>query len=129
MCNNTKGSYNCSCKPGYSVDGRICRGIEANISSFLNGVIYVIYIGRVSNESTSNLINKFYFQILMSAHEKNTTAVAMQCVTIPRDRTTAHANLGILEMAGHAQVEFCTECFSTNVRRPIPLFVKSRMFS
>ena len=26
VCNNTKGSYNCSCKPGYSGDGQICQG-------------------------------------------------------------------------------------------------------
>ncbi|CAH3140654.1 unnamed protein product [Pocillopora meandrina] len=25
-CNNTKGSYNCTCKPGYSGDGRTCNG-------------------------------------------------------------------------------------------------------
>ena len=26
VCINTKGSYNCSCKPGYSGDGRTCKG-------------------------------------------------------------------------------------------------------
>ena len=26
VCNNTKGSYNCTCKPGYSGDGRTCEG-------------------------------------------------------------------------------------------------------
>ena len=26
FCNNTKGSYNCSCKPGYTGDGRTCTG-------------------------------------------------------------------------------------------------------
>ncbi|XP_073250972.1 uncharacterized protein [Porites lutea] len=26
ICNNTKGSYNCSCKPGYSGNGRECSG-------------------------------------------------------------------------------------------------------
>ena len=25
-CINTKGSYNCSCKPGYQGDGRKCEG-------------------------------------------------------------------------------------------------------
>ena len=25
VCNNTKGSYNCTCKPGYSGDGRTCE--------------------------------------------------------------------------------------------------------
>ena len=26
MCINTEGSYNCSCKPGYSGDGQVCTG-------------------------------------------------------------------------------------------------------
>ena len=31
VCNNTKGSYNCTCKQGYYGDGNICR--LGNISS------------------------------------------------------------------------------------------------
>ena len=27
VCNNTKGSYNCTCKPGYEGDGNNCTGI------------------------------------------------------------------------------------------------------
>ena len=26
VCNNTKGSYNCTCRAGYSGDGKICKG-------------------------------------------------------------------------------------------------------
>ena len=26
VCNNTKGSYNCACKPGYEGDGNNCTG-------------------------------------------------------------------------------------------------------
>ena len=26
VCNNTEGSYNCSCKEGYTGDGRNCTG-------------------------------------------------------------------------------------------------------
>ena len=26
MCNNTKGSYRCKCKPGFTEDGRTCKG-------------------------------------------------------------------------------------------------------
>ena len=26
VCNNTKGSYNCTCKPGYEGDGNDCTG-------------------------------------------------------------------------------------------------------
>ncbi|XP_022808884.1 uncharacterized protein LOC111345856 isoform X3 [Stylophora pistillata] len=28
VCKNTKGSYNCTCKPGYSGDGRTCKDID-----------------------------------------------------------------------------------------------------
>ena len=34
----------------------------------------------------------------------HTTAVPMLCVTIPRDRTTVHVNLDILEMDAFAKV-------------------------
>ena len=59
-----------------------------------------------ANETTSNLMNEFHFQILTSAQKENTTAVLMLCATIPRDRTTVHVNLDILEMDRHAQVIF-----------------------
>ncbi|KAM7427680.1 hypothetical protein ABFA07_021226 [Porites harrisoni] len=35
-CNNTKGSYNCSCKPGYSGNGRNCSDIDECRSSSHN---------------------------------------------------------------------------------------------
>ena len=34
VCNNTKGSYNCTCKPGYEGDGNNCTG-----NFFLNLII------------------------------------------------------------------------------------------
>ena len=43
----------------------------------------------------------------MSAHKKNTTAVLMLCAAIPRDHTTVHVNLDILEMDRLAKVTFC----------------------
>ena len=60
-----------------------------------------------ANETTSNLMNEFPFQKLTSAQKENTTAVLMPCATIPRNRTTVHVNLDILEMERHAQVIFC----------------------
>ncbi|XP_022789957.1 protein kinase C-binding protein NELL1-like [Stylophora pistillata] len=36
VCNNTKGSYNCSCKPGYSGDGRTCKDIDEGASGTQN---------------------------------------------------------------------------------------------
>ena len=45
-----------------------------------------------------------FLQMLTSVSRESTTAVLMLCVTIPRDRTTVHANLDILEMDRLAQV-------------------------
>ena len=33
VCNNTRGLYNCDCKPGYSGDGRTCQGEFSDIPS------------------------------------------------------------------------------------------------
>ena len=30
ICNNTPGSYNCMCKPGYTGDGKSCAGKRIN---------------------------------------------------------------------------------------------------
>ena len=35
VCNNNKGSYNCSCKPGYSGDGRTCQGKRDQSPNFI----------------------------------------------------------------------------------------------
>lgn len=34
-CSNTIGSYNCSCNPGYSGDGKICFGRFFNMSYYI----------------------------------------------------------------------------------------------
>ena len=47
----------------------------------------------------------------MSVLQKQPSAVLMLCATIPRDRTTVHVNLNILEMDKHAKVNI----FSNNV--------------
>ena len=31
VCSNTQGSYNCTCKPGYSGDGKKCIGIQYSL--------------------------------------------------------------------------------------------------
>ena len=43
--------------------------------------------------------------MLTNVPKDNTTAVLMLCATIPRDRTTVHVNLDILEMDGLAKVQ------------------------
>lgn len=35
VCINIQGSYNCTCKDGYSGDGRNCTGINENINLLL----------------------------------------------------------------------------------------------
>ena len=52
-------------------------------------------------------LNILSFQTLMSVPEEHTNAVLMLCATIPKDRTTVHANLDILEMDGLAKVHVC----------------------
>ena len=45
--------------------------------------------------------------MLTNVPKDNTTAVLMLCATTPKDRTTAHANLDILEMDRLAKVNVC----------------------
>ena len=40
VCNNTKGSYNCRCKPGYEGDGNICTGNFFLIGHFIAIVLH-----------------------------------------------------------------------------------------
>ena len=38
VCNNTKGSYNCTCKPGYEGDGNHCTGDIFRTLVILNAI-------------------------------------------------------------------------------------------
>ena len=51
-------------------------------------------------------MNYMHIQILTSVLQKHTTAVLTLFATIPRDRTTVHVNLDILEMDELAKVNF-----------------------
>lgn len=49
---------------------------------------------------------------MMSAHQENTTAAKMLCVTTTRDRTTVNIKLDILDLDGLAIVKLiCEDCF------------------
>ena len=45
VCNNTEGSYNCTCKQGYYGDGNICR--LGNISSALFSKLVFVQFSSV----------------------------------------------------------------------------------
>ena len=62
-----------------------------------------ILVVLVQNVATISLFT--FFQTLTSVLRESTTAVLMVCATIPRDRTTVHVNLDILEMEGPAEVD------------------------
>ncbi|CAH3184475.1 unnamed protein product, partial [Porites evermanni] len=49
VCNNTKGSYNCTCKPGYEGDGNNCTG-----NFFLNLVIFLPLFNMISDINECN---------------------------------------------------------------------------
>ena len=65
-----------------------------------------------------------FLQMLTSVLRESTTAVLMLCVTIPRDRTTVHANLDILEMDCPAQVNHNHLHFDKFVEANITFFLK-----
>ena len=43
VCKNTKGSYNCMCKPGYYGDGNICRLGKISPAVFLK-LVFVLFL-------------------------------------------------------------------------------------
>ena len=47
--------------------------------------------------------------------QKNTAAVLMLCAAIPRDRTTVHVNLDILDMEGPVEVAANVSSFLNGV--------------
>ena len=65
-----------------------------------------------------------FLQMLTSVLRESTTAVLMLCATIPRDRTTVHANLDILEMDCPAQVNHNHPHFDKFVEANITFFLK-----
>lgn len=53
---------------------------------------------------STTLINDMHIKISTSVLQENTPVALMPSATIPRDRTTAHANLDISEMDELAKV-------------------------
>ena len=64
------------------------------------------------------------FQMMTSVLKESTTAVLMLCVKIPKDRTTVHVNLDILEMDCPAQVNHNHLHFDKSVEANITFFLK-----
>ena len=57
-CNNTDGSYTCTCNTGYSGDGIIC-----------DGKLYYLYIYIYLSENHHDLIDKMFFTIFPEINE------------------------------------------------------------
>lgn len=110
-CKNTKGSYKCTCKQGFSGDGKECEGdifamllfrkrfVDTKIVSFIKWTIF--FFRSCKSDMNDNLIIqqlRFFFQILMSVLEELPIAVRMPFATIPRGHTAALVNLDTMEM-------------------------------
>ena len=84
MCNNTKGSYRCKCKPGFTGDGRTCKGKTEPIvsESIVNQLDtekcrYMLFlIGIIKQSGGQFLIFKRNVLSKNSAYERRTTSVA-----------------------------------------------------
>ena len=46
-CTNTAGYFNCSCKPGYTGDGRVCSGIISEI--FIKAIDFHLQLSIIFN--------------------------------------------------------------------------------
>ena len=115
ICNNTHGSFNCSCKPGYKRDGKNCTGNfhfsiwSARMSSnalcffqclfvcfilfyFLNNLLRLYLWKNVCGNLVYCRWCSIWFQTSTSVKQKPPNAVLMRFVTTPRDPTTAHVN-------------------------------------
>ena len=84
MCNNTKGSYRCKCKPGFTGDGRTCKGktepivSESNVNQLdTEKCKYMLFlIGIIKQNSWQFRIFKSNILYKNSEIEKRTTSGA-----------------------------------------------------
>ena len=83
MCNNTKGSYRCKCKPGSTGDGRTCKGKTESIVSESSGkqldtekCKYMLFlIGIIKQSGGQFCIFKSNIMYENSESERRTTSV------------------------------------------------------
>ena len=84
MCNNTKGSYRCKCKPGSTGDGRTCKGktepivSESNVNQLdTEECKYILFlIGIIKQSGGQFCIFKSNVLYKNSEFERRTTSVA-----------------------------------------------------
>ena len=62
VCNNTKGSYNCTCKEGYYGDGNICRLGNISPAVFLK-LVFVLLLSVKTTVMKSSFILIMYIEI------------------------------------------------------------------
>ena len=84
MCNNTKGSYRCKCKPGFTGDGQTCKGktepivSESNVNQLhTEECKYILFlIGIIKQSGGQFCIFKSNVLYKNSEFERRTTSVA-----------------------------------------------------
>ncbi|PFX22526.1 hypothetical protein AWC38_SpisGene12934 [Stylophora pistillata] len=101
-CNNSKGSFNCTCKLGYSGNVELAK--------------------TNATDSTTRSIHDMHIQISTSVLLEHMTATLMLCASIQRDRSTVHVNVEILEMEELAKRTFHYDSgfWSNNVAYNLP---------
>lgn len=72
FCNNTEGSYNCTCKPGYTGNGRECR-FDGNLLLKENLIIISFVIKNKSAVALSSISFNFHrnYDVQGSSREKD----------------------------------------------------------
>ena len=84
MCNNTKGSYRCKCKPGFTGDGQTCKGktepivSESNVNQLhTEECKYILFlIGIIKQSGGQFCIFKSNILYKHSEFERRTTCLA-----------------------------------------------------
>ena len=102
VCTNTFGNFTCTCRTGFSGDGRVngirCAGNCVRVLKSLFRLVYVLSSVRIKN----------HMQISMSVLPTLMTVTPMLSVPTLMVASLVHVRLATLEMVEHVQV--CIVC-------------------